>query len=176
MTDLRYPIGTFSPPARYDAAFRRQALTRLETLPDRLRDEVATLDAEQLNTPYRPGGWTVRQLVHHVADSHMNAYIRLKLALTEESPLIKAYDEAAWADLSDTRDVPIEVSLDLLDALHMRMVALLRGMNEADHARTWRHPASAGERTIDVLLATYAWHGDHHLAHVQRLKERNDWD
>ncbi len=176
MTDLRYPIGVFAPSARIDAASRELAMERLELLPDRLRDAVTTLDTEQLNTPYRPGGWTVRQLVHHVADSHMNAYVRLKLALTETTPVIKPYDEAAWAELSDTNEVPIEVSLDLLDALHLRMVVLFRAMHASDFGRTWKHPASEGERTLDVLLETYAWHGDHHLAHVLGLKERNSWD
>lgn len=176
MTDLRYPIGPFTPPVHCDASSRNEAIAKLESLPDRLRDAVSSLDATQLNTPYRPAGWTVRQVVHHVADSHMNAYVRLKLALTEATPTIKPYDEAAWAELADTREVPIEVSLDLLDGLHERMVAVLRAMDASHFARTWKHPDSAGERTLDVLLATYAWHGDHHLAHVERLKERNGWE
>jgi hypothetical protein len=127
-----------------------------------------------LNTPYREGGWTVRQVIHHVPDSHMNAYIRFKLALTEHEPTIKPYEEAAWAELSDTRDTPIEVSLALLENLHARWVILLRSMSEADFAKQFRHPA-LGVVPLEKNVALYAWHCRHHLAHITALRERQNW-
>ena len=135
---------------------------------------VAGLTEERLDTPYRPEGWTVRQVVHHVPDSHMNAYVRFKLALTESAPAIKGYEEARWAELEDTQRVPVEVSLALLAALHTRWVALLQSMPEADFQRTLVHPEH-GVRTLDQMLATYAWHGPHHVAHVTALAGREGW-
>ncbi|MBC7423468.1 MAG: putative metal-dependent hydrolase, partial [Ferruginibacter sp.] len=136
---------------------------------------ILNLDESQLNTPYRPDGWNVKQLVHHVADSHMNAYIRFKLALTENNPTIKPYDEAAWANLIDTQQVPINVSLTLLHALHVRWVALIRGMSTEDWNRTVYHPEQKKEITLWDLLGMYSWHGRHHTAHITNLRQRNNW-
>lgn len=162
---LRYPIGRLTMPERFDAAWRAQAIQAVADAPARLAQAVAGLSDAQLETPYRPGGWTIRQVVHHVADSHVNAYVRFKLALTEEVPTIRAYEEARWAELEDVRRVPIEISLELLDALHTRWVALLQAMTEEQWQRRLIHPVN-GERTLDQMLATYAWHGAHHVAHV----------
>jgi hypothetical protein len=139
-----------------------------------LRAAAAELSEDQLNTPYRPGGWTVRQVIHHVPESHMNAYIRFKLALTENEPTVKPYDEAAWAELSDVRDTPIGVSLALLDNLHDRWVRVLRSMRDADFAKQFRHP-ELGAVSLEKNLALYAWHGKHHVAHITSLRERNRW-
>jgi len=132
------------------------------------------LTASQLDTPYRPGGWTVRQVVHHVPDSHLNAYVRFKLALTEDSPTIKPYDEAAWAKLADTAETPVEVSLQLLESLHARWVRLLESMTEADFARQFHHPES-GTMSLDTYLSGYAWHCRHHVAHITQLRARMGW-
>jgi hypothetical protein len=139
-----------------------------------LRAAAAGLNEDQLSTPYRDGGWTLRQVIHHVPDSHMNAYIRFKLALTENAPTVKAYDEAAWAELADTRDTPIEVSLALLENLHERWVGLLRSMSEADFQKQFRHP-DLGLVPLERNLALYAWHGKHHVAHITSLRERRGW-
>jgi uncharacterized damage-inducible protein DinB len=153
---------------------RRSAVDAIAATPSALRAAVKGLTDAQLDTPYRPEGWTVRQLVHHVADSHMNAYTRFRLALTEDNPTIKPYDEAAWAELPDARSLPIGVSLDLLDRIHERLVHLLRATKDADFRRTLQHPEN-GPMTMDSLLAVYAWHGRHHTAHVTRLRERMKW-
>jgi hypothetical protein len=174
MTDLRYPIGKAETPRDLDPERRRELTSRIERTPDRLREAVAGLNAEQLDTPYRPGGWTVRQLVHHVPDSHLNAYTRFKLALTEDEPLIKTYDEGRWAELPDSRSVPVEVSLALLESLHRRWVALLRALPAADFQKTLKHP-EWGQMTLDQVLGLYAWHGDHHVAHVNSLRQRMGW-
>ncbi len=174
-TDLRYPIGRFD----FDAPISDSDFPRLTALiaeaPGALRSAVAGLTRDQLETRYRPGGWTVKQVVHHVPDSHMNAYMRFKLALTEDEPTIKPYNEAAWAELADSRRVPIEVSLDLLDALHLRWVALLRAMDAADFNRGVRHPEHGRLLTMKQLLGLYAWHGRHHVAHITSLKKREGW-
>lgn len=172
--DPRYPIGRFTMPAPFGAAERERCIADIAATPERMRRAVEGLRPEQLDTPYRPGGWTVRQVVHHVPDSHINSYVRLKLALTEPEPTIKPYDEAAWATLADSRDTPIETSLALLDALHRRWVTLLRSLAPADFARTLRHPES-GRMTIDTLVALYSWHGRHHVAHIMGLREREGW-
>ena len=172
--DPRYPIGRFVRPETIDDDQRREAIARIAALPSQLREAVAGLTGAQLDTPYREGGWTVRQVVHHVPDSHLNAYVRTKLALTEDVPTIKPYEEQAWAELPDTANTPVEVTLAMLDALHSRWVTLLQGMPKEAFARRWRHPAS-GEHTIDQLLALYAWHGAHHVAHVTRLRARQGW-
>jgi uncharacterized damage-inducible protein DinB len=153
---------------------RRSAVDAIAATPSALRAAVKGLTDAQLDTPYRPEGWTVRQLVHHVADSHMNAYTRFRLALTEDNPTIKPYDEAAWAELPDARSLPIGVSLDLLDRIHERLVHLLRATKDADFRRTLQHPEN-GPMTMDSLLAVYAWHGRHHTAHVTGLRERMKW-
>ena len=173
-TDLRYPIGRVEIQSDLDPEQRREMISRIERTPDRLREAVAGLNAEQLDTPYRPGGWTVRQLVHHVPDSHLNAYVRFKLALTEHEPAIKTYDEGRWAELPDSRSVPVEVSLALLENLHRRWVALLRALPPADFQKTLQHP-DRGPMTLDQALGLYAWHGDHHVAHVASLRQRMGW-
>lgn len=173
--DLRYPVGKFS----YDGDSSREAIERsiaaVESLPGALRAVVEGLSDEQMNTPYREGGWTPHDVVHHVADSHMNAYIRMKFALTEDAPTIKPYDEAAWARLSDTRVVPAAVSLDLIDSLHARWVALVRGMTDSDFERTYVHPDHKRAVPMREVVALYAWHGRHHTGHIQSLRERNGW-
>jgi uncharacterized damage-inducible protein DinB len=172
--DLRYPIGKLQRKSSLTADERRAAIDAIAVTPSKLRTAVKGLNDSQLNTPYRPEGWTVRQLVHHVADSHMNAYTRFRLALTEDNPTIKPYAEAAWAELSDARTMPIAVSLDLLDAMHERLVNLLRATPAEEFARTLSHPEN-GPMTIDALLSIYAWHGRHHTAHVSALRERMKW-
>ena len=174
MADPRFPVGRFDPRAEVDPRRRAGWMDEVAALPARLREAVAGLSDEQLDTPYREGGWTVRQVVHHLPDSHMNAYVRVKLALTEEAPLIKTYDEAAWANLADTRDTPPGVSLALLDALHARWATLLRSLGEAEWKRTITHP-DWGVVPLDALLGLYAWHGRHHTAHVTSLRERMGW-
>jgi uncharacterized damage-inducible protein DinB len=153
---------------------RRTWIADVAETPAKLRAAVAGLTAAQLDTPYRPGGWTVRQVVHHVPDSHINAYVRFKLALTEDVPVIKPYDESEWAKLPDTSSTPIEVSLNLLEALHERWVRLLQAMNEAEFARQFRHP-EIGTMSLGTYLAGYSWHGKHHVAHITRLRERMGW-
>jgi hypothetical protein len=157
-----------------NAEERRQWISEIAACPVKLRGAVAGLTAQQLDTPYRPGGWTVRQVVHHVPDSHLNAYVRFKLALTEDSPTIKPYDEAAWAKLPDTAATPIEVSLQLLESLHARWVRLLEAMTEADFAREFHHPES-GTMSLDTYLSGYEWHCRHHVAHIARLRSRMGW-
>ncbi len=175
MADLRYPIGRFERRDSLTPEERRAFIEQIAATPRRMRDAVRGLSDGQLDTPYREGGWTVRQVVHHVPDSHMNAYMRLKHALTEESPTIKPYDEAEWAKLSDSRDTPIETSLQLLEALHKRWDTLLRSLTDTDFQRTFRHPEHEGSVTIDWLVALYAWHGRHHAAHITSLRERMKW-
>jgi len=168
MTDLQYPIGRFTFPQSTTAAQRQMWIQEIARAPRELRAEVARLTPQQLDTPYRPGGWTVRQVVHHVPDSHMNAFVRFKLALTEDQPTIKPNDEARWAVLPDAT-LPVEPSLDLLEALHFRWVGLLESMSERDYQRSFRHPGS-GVWRLDQYLAQYAWHGQHHIAHIASLR------
>jgi uncharacterized damage-inducible protein DinB len=172
--DLRYPIGRMERKTSLTADERRAAIDAIAAAPARLRTAVNGLTDSQLDTPYRPEGWTVRQVVHHVADSHMNAYTRFRLALTEDNPTIKPYDEAAWAELPDMRAMPVWVSLDLLDRLHERLVFMLRATAPGAFARTLVHPEN-GPMTLDALLGVYAWHGRHHTAHVTALRERMKW-
>ena len=175
VSDLRYPVGKFNrPAAALTAEERRSLIDQIAATPARMREAVAGLDESQLDTPYRDGGWTVRQVVHHVPDSHMNAYTRVKLALTEEQPTIKPYDEAAWAKLNDVRDTPIETSLLLLETLHQRWDTILRAMTDADFERTLLHP-DMGVMTLDALIAMYAWHGRHHVGHITSLRSRSGW-
>jgi len=172
--ELQYPIGRFGKPQTTGREQRNAWIDDLERLPAQLRAVTSNLDAEQLDTAYRPGGWTVRQLVHHLADSHINSYVRFRLALTEQTPVIKPYNEKAWAELPDARTAPIEVSLSLLENVHARLVALLRSLSDEDFTRTYRHPET-GESSLGTVLALYAWHSRHHLAHIANLKRRNAW-
>lgn len=179
MTDLRYPLGKFewiAPENDEQMHQRREHYTQvLSQLPENLRTAIKGLDAGQLDTPYRLEGWTVRQVVHHVADSHMNAYVRFKLALTEFEPTIKTYKEDLWAKLPDNAGTPVEVSLQLVDALHTRWVVLLRSMDAAAFARNLQHPEH-GVISLDRLLALYAWHSAHHTAHITGLRQRMHWN
>jgi hypothetical protein len=172
--DLRYPIGPF----HYDGPLadepRQHLIEQIEAAPARLRAAVEGLSPQQLETPYRPGGWTVRQVVHHLPDSHLNGYIRFRLALTEDEPTIKPYHEERWAALHDARQAPIDSSLVLLEALHQRWVLLLRALTAPDWARTFIHP-EFGAVSLDMHVSTYAWHGRHHVAHITSLRERMGW-
>jgi len=175
--DLRYPIGRFTTPSSSAAGNRDAHIETLRLLPEHLSAAVAGLNDSQLNTPYREGGWTGRQVVHHVADSHANSYIRMKLALTEDWPTIKPYDEAAWANLPDSR-LPVEISLDMLRVIHVRWVALLESLGEDDFSRGYVHPgvrANGGRQDIAQALALYDWHSRHHTAHIQNLRQRMGW-
>lgn len=173
--DLRYPIGPWQrPTGPVTPEWRANHIRDIAELPAQLRAAVAGLSEAQLDTPYRPGGWTVRQVVHHVADSHANGFIRSKLALTEDTPTIKPYDEAAWAELPDAR-LPIDVSLRMLDAIHERWTALLRALPAARFAVPYQHPES-GPQTLDTSISTYSWHGRHHVAHITELRRRNGWE
>jgi uncharacterized damage-inducible protein DinB len=171
MPDLRYPIGPYTPDADPTPESRAKHIEEIATLPAKMRKAVAGLSPQQLETPYREGGWTLRQVTHHVPDSHLNAYVRTKLALTENVPTIKPYDEGAWARLKDSELTPIEVSLSLLEAVHARWVNVLRSLKEEDFKRKWNHPES-GVHTLDWLLGLYSWHGNHHLAHITTTRER----
>ena len=172
--DLRYPIGKWVP-VPYSEKTRDSLMTDIRFLPRQLEYAILNLDEAQLGTPYREGGWTLRQVIHHVADSHMNAYIRFKWGLTEDKPTIKPYDEAKWAQLPDTEHVPINVSLTLLHALHARLYELLKHMQEDDWKRSVVHPEHGRVFTLWDLLGMYAWHGRHHTAHVTGLRERMGW-
>ncbi len=179
MADLRYPIGKFEwiPPETGEqmAKSRQHYIEVLAKLPSNMATAVRGLNAEQLDTPYRPEGWTVRQVVHHVPDSHLNAYVRFKLALTEDHPTIRTYDEAKWAQLPDSAITPIEVSLQLLGGLQSRWVDLVRSMRPSDFARTLLHP-ERGTLSLDQMLAMYAWHSAHHTAHITSLRQRMGWN
>lgn len=172
--DPRFPIGKWEKKTALDPATRRRFIDEIASTPAAMRRAVAGLSEAQLDTPYRDGGWTVRQVVHHLPDSHLNSYIRFKLALTEDTPQIKTYDEQKWAETAEVQKTPIEVSLTLLDALHTRWVTLLRSVSDADFARRIKHP-DLGEMTLDTLLSLYAWHGRHHVAHITALRQRNAW-
>ena len=172
--DLAYPVGQCEYPEVVSPESRKRHIEELAAAPAHFRDAVRGLNDSQLDTPYRPGGWTVRQVIHHVPDSHMNSYVRFRLALTEDEPLIKPYDEKRWAELTDASSEPVEVSLQLLDALHRRWVVLLRSLSDADYARRFRHP-ELGVVRLDTSLAAYAWHCRHHAAHITRLRDRMNW-
>jgi uncharacterized damage-inducible protein DinB len=172
--DLQYPIGKFQWEGAITDKQREELIAQIEQAPAQLRQAVAGLTQEQVDTPYRPDGWTVRQVVHHLPDSHMNTYIRFRLALTEDEPTIKPYDQERWAVLEDARTAPTELSLSLLDSLHQRWVLLLRSLHPQDFARTFRHP-DLGVVTLDKYLSLVAWHGRHHIAHITSLRERMGW-
>lgn len=175
MDDVRYPVGKFERRDLLTPAERATLIEQIAAAPSRMREAVQSLDARQIETPYREGGWTVRQVVHHLPDSHLNAYTRFKLALTEDTPMIKPYDEARWAELSDSRDTPIGTSLTLLESLHDRWVRLLRAMSDADFQRTLKHPEHQGTMTLDSMLGLYGWHGRHHVGHITSLRQRMGW-
>jgi uncharacterized damage-inducible protein DinB len=172
--DLRYPIGQFEFDGPISDEQLEVLINQIEQTPAKLRAAVAGLNQEQLDTPYRPGGWTVRQVVHHVPDSHVNSYMRFKLAVTEDQPLIRTYHEDRWAELNDARSAPIDVSLDLLETLHRRWVLFLRSLGQQDLEKSFQHP-EWGTVTLDKAIAMYAWHGRHHVAHITALRERMDW-
>jgi hypothetical protein len=172
--DLSYPIGKFDWSTTVTPEMRPQVIADIAAAPARFREAVRGLNDQQLDTPYRPDGWTVRQVVHHVADSHMNSFIRCRLALTENEPTIKPYEQQEWAKLSDSRTAPVEISLQLLDSLHSRWVTMLNSLADADFSRTFRHP-EAGVLRLDTNLALYSWHGRHHAAHITGLRERMGW-
>jgi uncharacterized damage-inducible protein DinB len=174
MTDLRYPIGKFGYVGSLPDSQKQKYLSDIEQAPANLRAAVEGLSKSQLDTPYRPEGWTIRQVVHHVPDSHVNAYVRFKLALTEEEPTIKPYAEDRWAQLADTNTTPVEVSLSMMDSLHTRWVQLLRSLQAPDWKRTFRHP-EMGVMDLDKTLALYSWHSRHHVAHITSLRQRSGW-
>ena len=174
MSDPRFPIGKFhydGPPSEEQ---KRAFLEQIAATPANLRAAIKGLSDAQLDTPYRDGGWTVRQVVHHVPDSHLNSYVRFKLALTEDEPTIKTYEEGRWAELPDSKTTPIEVSLTLLDSLHDRWVRLLGSLGDKEWKRTFRHP-ELGPMTLEKTLALYAWHGRHHVAHITELRKQKSW-
>jgi hypothetical protein len=172
--DPRYPVGRFTWPGNNTADTRAAHIQTLRLLPERLKAAVSGLDSDQLETPYREGGWTLRQVVHHVADSHANAYVRFKLALTEDWPTIKPYEQAAWANLFDSQALPVKVSLDMLVPLHLRWVTLLESLSEEDFQRGYVHPEN-GRQNLAQVLAMYKWHSDHHTAHITNLRQRMGW-
>lgn len=174
MDDLQYPIGKFNPKPSITNEERQALIRQIEEAPSRLRESIQGLSQQQLDTPYRPGGWTVRQVVHHLPDSHMNSYIRFKLALTEDQPTIKPYDQAGWAEFPEAKTGPIEMSLVLLEHLHHRWVLFLKSLSPSDFARKINHPES-GVQNLDRVLQLYAWHGRHHIAHITSLRKRMGW-
>lgn len=174
MSDPRYPIGKFSFNGTLSTDQKKQYVNDIEQAPTKLRDALKGLSDQQINTPYRDGGWTVRQVTHHVPDSHMNAYIRFKLALTEDEPTIRLYMEDRWAELPEAKQAPVEVSLALLDSLHHRWTMMLRNMSDSDWKRNFQHP-EMGLLSLEKTLALYAWHGRHHVAHITSLREKMGW-
>jgi DinB family protein len=175
MDDLKYPIGKFQWPNSAKDEDRARWVAEIADTPDWLREAIEGLSEEQLDTPYRPEGWTVRQIVHHLADSHVNAYVRIRLALTEDTPTIRPYDQDGWANLSDAKLGPIEPSLVLLEAIHERWVSLVSILDDDDLHRQLVHPESDRKMDIDTVLAMYAWHGRHHVAHITELRQRMGW-
>ncbi|RYC53309.1 YfiT family bacillithiol transferase [Flagellimonas olearia] len=175
LEQLRYPIGHYQIPNPITQEHLDEWIAVLEHLPQRLAEMVIPLSEDQLETPYRPGGWTVRQLVHHIADSHHHSYIRFKWALTEDNPLIKPYDEKAWTALFDSKSAPIQMSLDHLKVVHAKLVYLLKGLSEEELQRKFTHPDGNEETTLKENIGRYAWHGSHHFAHIKNLLERKGW-
>lgn len=175
MIDLRYPIGQFSCPEVISNETKEEWIEVLEDFPGRLENLVINLSKEQLETPYREGGWTIRQVIHHCADSHHNSYIRFKWALSENTPTIKAYDEKSWAELFDSKTAPIELSLNHLKAVHAKLVYLLKGLSDTDLQRTFIHPENNDTILLRKNIGIYAWHCNHHYAHIENLLIREDW-
>lgn len=174
MVDARYPIGKFSAQDVYSKESLEKNIREIEAFPALLSKAIQGLNSTQLDTPYRDGGWTVRQVVHHVADSHMNAYVRMKWTLTEDSPLIKAYDEKAWAETPETKLDPA-ISLTFIESLHAKWTKLMRSLVASDLEKVFLHPETKKSTPLDRMIATYAWHGAHHLAHITTLKESKGW-
>jgi len=172
---LRFPIGEYSPQTNITDADIKEYIETIEAFPGKLRNAVNNLTDKQLDTPYRPNGWTIRQVVHHVGDSHMNSFMRFKLALTEDTPTIKPYFEDRWAELEDYKSTPLEVSLALLDNLHKRWIILLKSLTPEQIKRKFYHPEHSREIPLDELMCLYAWHSEHHLAHITKLKEKMNW-
>ncbi|MEO1652304.1 MAG: YfiT family bacillithiol transferase [Bacteroidota bacterium] len=175
LESLKYPIGGYQKPAQFDYASKTRWMAQLSTLPEEMEKAVAGLNEDQLDEPYRPEGWTIREVIHHVPDSHLNGYIRFKWALTEQDPRIKPYFEDRWAALDDYQDTPIEVSLQLLKSLHYRWVILMKSLSAEDWTFQYHHPEFEEPISLDEALAIYAWHGQHHLAHITELRKRRQW-
>ncbi|MEO6305324.1 MAG: YfiT family bacillithiol transferase [Bacteroidia bacterium] len=175
MEELKYPIGHYQKPEAFTKEILNEAISIIENFPKKLKQETEHLTDEQLDTPYRPDGWTIRQVVHHCADSHMNAMIRVKLALTEDTPTIKPYAEALWAELPDTKNLPIHFSLSILEGVHFRWATTLKNMKEKEFDRCFIHPEKGRELSLHESTGMYAWHCKHHLAHITSLKKRKDW-
>lgn len=172
---LKYPLGKFEIPAEYTSGYISSKIEEIATFPERLKKETIYLTNEQLNTPYRPGGWTIRQVIHHCAESHMNCFIRIKWTLTENNPIIKAYDETLWSELPDNLQMPIEPTLNLLSGLHFRIAYLLKSLSESDLKKSFIHPESNSEISLKQIIGLYSWHGNHHLAHITSLKKYKNW-
>lgn len=171
--DLRYPIGDFERHSEISPELREEFINTIEILPQKLREAIEDLSEEQLETPYRPEGWTVRQTVHHVADSHMNMFIRLRLGLTEDNPTIKPYAEDEWSKLADAK-MPLDVSFKIIEGVHARLTVMLKSLTDEQFKRKLIHPDS-GEWTVEAMLGLYDWHSKHHTAHITKLRERNQW-
>lgn len=175
LDSLRYPLGKFKAPEDYQTEDFRKWISSIRSLPDELEKLVAHLSDEQLDTPYREGGWTIRQVVHHLADSHLNGYSRMKLALTEEEPTIKLYNQKLWAETWDGKKEPIESSIDLLKGLHARWVTFLESLSVEDFSKVFIHPENLNRMSVGLWTSIYAWHGKHHMAHIRNLIESKSW-
>lgn len=172
---LKYPIGKFEFPTEFSPEYISDKIHAIESFPERLKKETIHLTDEQLNTPYRPNGWTVRQVIHHCAESHMNCYTRIKWALTENNPVIKPYNETLWSELPDNLNMPIQPTLILLEGLHFRLAYIMKNLSASDLEKSFIHPENNSEYKIKQLIGTYAWHGNHHLAHITSLKKYKNW-
>jgi len=172
---LKYPIGKFTAPSEYSVAYLSNKIEEIRSFPEKLKQETINLSDEQLDTPYRPGGWTIRQVIHHCAESHMNCFIRIKWALTENNPVIKAYDETLWSELPDNLQMPIQPTLTLLEGLHFRLAFIMKNLSKDELEKSFIHPENNSEYKIKQIIATYAWHGNHHLAQIITLKRYKSW-
>ena len=172
---FRFPVGRYSVPASISAEDRAKWIENIRSLPQKMRNVVVRLSEDQLNTPYRPEGWTIRQVIHHVADSQLNCYIRYKWTMTENNPTIKAYNQKDWGNLTDSLQGPVDMSLDLLEAVHKRWTWFMDNLNEDDWNRTFVHPENGRKISLNINLSVYSWHSDHHLAHITSLTERMNW-
>lgn len=175
MEELKYPVGHYQKPNVFTKEILAEAISVIEQFPNKITQEVKDLNDEQLDTPYRPDGWTIRQVVHHCADSHINAFIRVKLALTENTPTVKPYAEALWAELADGKTLPVQPSLSIIENVHLRWVKVLKNMKDKDFDRSFIHPEKGKELSLHESTGMYAWHCNHHLAHITSLKKRKCW-